>query len=298
MTVQPALPGNWGRWGDADERGAANLLTAERVRLAAELVRTGRIYSLALPLQSQGVPVMPPRAAPQHFMHIDGGDYATGLKRKGGFQTSDDYIALGTHATTHVDALAHAWYDDRLYNGFSANTVRSNGARHCGIDKLVHLVGRGVLIDLCAHQQVDHLASGHVIMPDEIEACAEAQGTALCEGDILLVRTGWMKVFREQGAGPFFAAELGIGLAASERIGAKGFVAAGFDNWAAEAIPVESDVPAPVHRRLIRDFGVYLMELFDLDGIAADKVHEFLFVAAPLCITEGVGSPLNPLAIA
>lgn len=298
MTVQPALPGNWGRWGDADERGAANLLTAERVRLAAELVRTGRIYSLALPLQSQGVPVMPPRAPPQHFMRIDGADYAAGLKRKGGFQTSDNYIALGTHATTHVDALAHAWYDDRLYNGFSANTVRSNGARHCGIDKLVHLVGRGVLIDLCAHQRVDLLASGHVILLGEIEACAEAQGTALREGDILLVRTGWMKVFREQGAGLFFAAEPGIGLAASEWIGAKGFVAAGFDNWAAEAIPVEGDVPAPVHRRLIRDFGVYLMELFDLDGIAADKVYEFLFVAAPLRITGGVGSPLNPLAIA
>ena len=53
-----------------------------------------------------------------------------------------------------------------------------------------------------------------------------------------------------------------------------------------------------MHRRLIRDFGVYLMELFDLDGLAADRVHEFLFVAAPLRITGGVGSPLNPLAIA
>jgi kynurenine formamidase len=291
---------NWGRWGKDDERGAANFASAERIRDAASsLVRSGKVYSLAIPLQASDVPVLPPRAAPQHFMRLDGGDYAAGLKRKGGFQTSDDYIALGTHATTHIDALAHVWYEDRLYNDFPANTVRSNGAKHCGIDKLVHLVGRGVLIDLCAHRKLPHLPSGEVITPAHIQDCAKAQGTALREGDILLIRTGWMSVFRDKATrAEFFKTEPGIGKEAAEWIGAMGFAAVGADNWAVEAIPIEGDVPAPVHRRLIRDFGVYLMELFDLDGLAADGVHEFLFIAAPLRITGGVGSPLNPLAIA
>ena len=168
---------NWGRWGKDDERGAANFASAERIRDAASsLVRSGKVYSLAIPLQASDVPVLPPRAAPQHFMRLDGGDYAAGLKRKGGFQTSDDYIALGTHATTHIDALAHVWYEDRLYNDFPANTVRSNGAKHCGIDKLVHLVGRGVLIDLCAHRKLPHLPSGEVITPAHIEDCAQGAG--------------------------------------------------------------------------------------------------------------------------
>jgi kynurenine formamidase len=231
-------------------------------------------------------------------MRIDGGDYAAGLKRKGGFQTSDDYIALGTHTTTHIDALAHVWYDDKLYNDFSANTVRSNGARHCGIDKLRHLVGRGVLIDLCAHRNVPHLPSGDIVKPEHIEECAKAQNVEIRQGDILLVRTGWMSVFKNDGREAFFKGEPGIGRDAAEWIGAKGVAAVGCDNWGVEVIPVEGDIPGPVHRRLIRDFGVYLMELFDLDELAADRVHDFLFVAAPLRITGGVGSPLNPLAIA
>ena len=299
MTETQANTGNWGRWGPDDERGAANFATPERIRAAANAsVRTGKVYSLALPLQDHNVPVLPPRAAPQHFMRIDGGDYAAGLKRKGGFQSSDDYIALGTHATTHIDALAHVWAEGRLYNDFSADTIRSNGAKHCGIDKLLHLVGRGVLIDLCAHRGLDHLPLGEVITGQHIEDCAKAQGTELREGDILLFRTGWMDVFRKEGAAPFFKGEPGLGLDAAEWIGRKGFAAVGADNWGVEAIPVEGSIPAPVHRRLIRDFGVYLMELFDLDGLATDRVYEFLFVAAPLRITGGVGSPLNPLAIA
>lgn len=291
--------GNWGRWGKYDERGAANFATAERIRTAAtSAVRTGKVYSLAIPLQTSDVPVLPPRVAPQHFMQRDGGDYAAGLKRKGGFQSSDDFIALGTHTTTHIDALAHVWEEGRLYNDFSADTVRSNGAKHCGIDKLVHLVGRGVLIDLCAHRGLPHLPFGEVITSQHIEGCAKAQGVDLREGDILLFRTGWMDIFRKEGSAAFVKGEPGIGREAAEWIGRKGFAAVGADNWGVEVVPVEGDIPAPVHRRLIRDFGVYLMELFSLDELAADRVYEFLFVAAPLRITGGVGSPLNPLAIA
>lgn len=39
------------------------------------------------------------------------------------------------------------------------------------------------------------------------------------------------------------------------------------------------------------------MELFDLDALARDGVHEFIFVVAPLNITMGMGSPITPLAI-
>lgn len=299
MIETPGKPGNWGRWGKDDERGAANFATAERIQKAASsIVRSGKVYSLAIPLQTAGVPVLPPRVAPQHFMRLDGGDYAAGLTRKGGFQSSDDFIALGTHTTTHIDALAHIWEEGRLYNDFSANTVRSNGAKHCGIDKLVHLVGRGVLLDLCTQRGLKHLPLGEVITSGHLEDCAIAQGIALHEGDIVLIRTGWMEIFRNEGSAAFFEGEPGIGLEAAEWIGRKGFSAVGCDNWGVEAIPVEGDKPAPVHRRLIRDFGVYLMELFSLDELAADRVYEFLFVAAPLRITGGVGSPLNPLAIA
>ncbi len=288
---------NWGRWGKADERGTANFATPERLVAAAGLVKRGQVYSLSLPIQSNAVPVAPRRCPPQHFMTLDGGDYAAGLQRKSGFQASDDYLALYTHGSTHIDALAHVWYDGTLYNGFSANTVRSNGAAKCGIDKLGHLAGRGVLLDFCRHRGEAFLPGGTVLGSADFLACAAAQGVTLRQGDIVLIRTGWLSTFTERDPAAFFHSEPGIGLEAGEWIGEQGFAAIGADNYAVEAIPTENGVSAPVHRRLLRDFGCSLMELMVLDRLAADQVWEFLFVAAPLAITGGVGSPINPLAI-
>lgn len=289
---------NWGRWGASDELGALNFITPDRLVAAGRLVRRGKVYSLALPIQAQDAPVLPRRSPPLHFMTMDGGDYAAGLKRKSGFQASDDYLALFTHGTTHIDALAHVWYDDALYNGFAGNTVRSSGAQKCSIDRVKGLVGRGVMVDLCRHRGVERLAAGEVITSADILDAAKAQGTPIGEGDILLVRCGWLSMFREQGAGPFFAEEPGIGMDAARWIAETGIAAIGLDNYGVEVVPTEDRSTAPVHRMLIRDFGVYLLELLDLDSLAADSVHEFLFAVAPLRITGGVGSPINPLAIA
>ncbi|HEX4077527.1 MAG TPA: hypothetical protein VHX61_01455 [Rhizomicrobium sp.] len=105
-------------------------------------------------------------------------------------------------------------------------------------------------------------------------------------------------MFQEQGVKPYFASEPGIGRAAGEWIGAKGLAGVGADNFAVECHPPDGGGGiGPVHRRVIRDFGCYLMEMLDLDALAADRVHEFMFVAAPLAITGGIGSPINPLAI-
>jgi kynurenine formamidase len=299
MSTDAIRPNNWGRWGDTDERGAANHQTPDVVKAGAGLVRQGKVYSLALPLRTQKVPVFPRRTPPMHFMTLDGGDYAAGFERKGGFQSADDYIIVGTHATTHVDALAHIWYGDQLYNGFSGNTIRSNGAERCGIDKIRSLVGRGVMLDLCKHKGVDRLEKSYAITPDDMVACAAAQGVEMRPGDVLLLRTGWLKTFYDQGSQAFFATEPGIGIDAAQWIANMDFAAVGADNYGVEVVPTEDGQPGiPVHTRLIRDYGVYLMELFDLEELARDQVYEFLFVAAPLMITGGVGSPLNPLAIA
>lgn len=294
----PVKSGNWGRWGADDERGAANFITEALVRGAATLVKRGKVYSLSLPIQQRGVPVFPRRTPCLHFMTLDGGDYAAGFSRKGGFQTSDDYISLPTHGTTHIDALAHVWYDDKLYNGYLGSTVRSTGAQKLGIDKLKQLVGRGVHLDLCAWKGVDRLEGGYVVTVADLEGCAEAQGTPIKSGDIVLFRTGWQQVFKSAGSGEFFEAEPGIGIEAARWLGERGVTAIGSDNYGVEVVPTEHGDPAPVHRMLIRDYGMYLLELFVLDELAKDKVYEFLFVAAPLMITGGVGSPINPLALA
>jgi len=296
--IGPGRKRNWNRFGAEDEAGLANLLTPERTAAAARLIRTGRVFNLALPLQERGLPVLPGRPSPQHYLRRTGTDYAAGVRRKGGFQSMDDMLIVATHGATHVDALAHVGDDDLLYNGVPIASVRANGARRLGIDKCPPLVGRGVLLDLCRLKGVDRLEGGECIDGALLAACAEAQDTAVEPGTIVLVRTGWLSMFREHGSEAFFASEPGIGMDAARWLAERDVVAVGLDNYAVEVIPTETGLPAPVHRYLIRDCGMYLMELFQLDELAEAEVHQFFFVAAPLGIVGGLGSPLTPLAIA
>jgi hypothetical protein len=47
--------------------------------------------------------------------------------------------------------------------------------------------------------------------------------------------------------------------------------------------------------------GLWIGEIFDLEELAADCAedgqYDFFFCAPPLVITQGVGSPVNPMAI-
>lgn len=289
---------NWGRWGEGDELGAANLIGPDSVRQAASLVRTGRVFSLALPIDAKHVPVTPGRAPPQHFMRTDGGDYAAGLERKDGFQSTDDVISMPCHAGTHIDALCHIADGDALYNGFPLSSVRSSGAKKLGMEKLRSLCSRGVLLDLCALKGVEVLPKGTVITPQDLESCEARQGVKVTPGTVLLLHTGWLGAIGSMGSAQFLSGEPGIGMEAARWIHARGVSAVGADNFAVEVIPTEDQRPAPVHRMLIRGCGVYLMEMMVLGELAAAGVHEFLFVAAPLPITGATGSPINPLAIA
>lgn len=293
--------GNWGRWGEEDERGAANLLTRGGVLAAARLVRSGNVYPLGLPIQREGMPVHPIRTPPQHFMAVDGGDYAAGLRLKGDYEAADDYLFTACHAGTHIDALAHSWYDGLLYNGHSGDRVRSYGATRCGIENVPSLVARGVLLDIAALHRVDHLDQGHVVTPDDLEGAAAAQGVEVGAGDAVLVRTGWLRVFAED-RDAFFAGSPGLGLEAGRWLARRDVVAVGADNMALEVETgtelYEGGDPTPeVHKLLIRDCGIYILELLDLEDLAEDGASEFLFVVAPLRIRGGVGSPVNPIAV-
>ena len=42
--------GNWGRWGTEDQRGALNLIDGPTVLAAAGRLKSGKVYSLAIPI--------------------------------------------------------------------------------------------------------------------------------------------------------------------------------------------------------------------------------------------------------
>jgi kynurenine formamidase len=283
-------PSNWGRWGDADERGTANLLTPAGVLAATGLVRAGRVYSLAAPLSPDG-PNLPGRRPTWHIV-------TSRPRPAGDALTADDMLVMHTHGTTHLDALCHFFMEGTLYNGHPSSAIQPFGAQRCAVDNVGPMVGRGVLLDIAGFRGVEHLGDAEAIEPDELEACAAAQGVQVRAGDIVLVRTGWWRLF---GQGPaarqrFYASEPGLSGACGHWLRALDLVAFGADNPAVEVVRASSE-PLPLHRDVLWGCGGYLLEFLDLEALAADRVYEFLFVATPLRIDGGVGSPIAPIAV-
>ncbi|MEU4826273.1 cyclase family protein [Actinomadura sp. NPDC023710] len=291
---------NWGRWGAEDERGTTNLITPQEIVQAARSVRKGAVFDLGIPLGADGPQAFPGRINPLHMMT------ETGARQEypGGAKWSDDYVVMPLQAGTQWDAFAHVWYDGLLYNGFGEDAVGPHGAARCSIDALGNgIAGRGVLLDVARHAEVDWLEGGHVIGPETLDAIAERQGTEIRAGDILLIRTGWWKKFVvERDAAAWMSTEPGLGLDCVRWIRARDLAALGMDNWGIEVAPGEDlAVTSPVHCVLLRDVGIPLGEIFDLEALAEDcaddGVYEFLFAAPPLKVTGAVGSPINPLAL-
>jgi kynurenine formamidase len=210
---------------------------------------------------------------------------------------ADDYLILAAHGATHIDALCHVWMGNHMFNGFSPRTVRSSGARRLGIETVGAVVTRGLLADVATLLGEQHLAAGTVVTDEHIEACLSGSGLVAEPGDVLLVRTGWMEVFEKLGPERFEGPRPGIGLAAARWVVEKGIALVGADNSSVEVVPSENGSVVPVHVMLMRDHGIFLLELADLSGLAKAGIHEFMFVAAPLAILGGTAGPVTPVAI-
>jgi len=291
---------NWGRWGDDDERGTVNLITPERIVAATQLVKRGAIFDLGIPFDVNGPQPGGGRINPVRLMSETGHDQ----HYPGAFHYADDYVFMPLQAASQWDGLAHVFYDEQLYNGFPSDDVGPHGAKHCSIDKMAKgIVGRGVLLDIARLKGVRWLEQGDVITPADLDAAAARQGVEVKAGDIVLFRTGWRTKFvEEKDANGFMAGEPGLGLACCEWLHERDVAVVASDNWAIEALPGEIDTELlPVHMVLIRDMGMTLGEILDLDELAADceadGVWEFLLTAPPIKFTAAVGSPINPLAI-
>jgi kynurenine formamidase len=296
----PTSRANWGRWGEDDERGALNLVTPQRLLDALRIPRTGRSYDLGAEVRRRGAPRSsgPLPSQPIHLFSVDGGDYAAGAALSDDAGSAEDYLFLGMHGTTtHIDSLGHMWTGDQLYNGYPSTSVRSQGMRKLGIQNVGHIVTRGVLLDVAGQRGVQRLGPGEEISAGELETCAAAHGVSVGPGDVVLVRTGWNLRYHED---PIEYARTwpGPGLEAARWLSARDVVAVGADNPAVEVQPGPPGTTMPVHQLLLRDCGIYLIELLELDALAADGVHEFLFFGAPLRVRGATGAPLNPVAIA
>jgi kynurenine formamidase len=308
---EPREPNNWGRWGEDDQRGTQNLIGSEERIAAAQLVRTGKVFSLSLPLSAEA-PVYPPRPAPQRLATMTGSDAVTGSpahEAGPGLQWSDDILTVGTHGSTHWDGLGHVMFEDSLYNGFWAGNVTAHsGCRVLGIEHQRDcFVGRGVLIDVPRHQGADVCPARQVITAAVLDAVLEAQGVELRSGDMVLVRTGYLGRWwtRPSDLTPikYFLDSPGISRDTIPWLHHHGVAALAADTVGVEPLSPEDpqERTLPLHIGSLVDLGLTLGELWVLDELAADcaedGTYEFMLVAQPLNLPGGMGSPLNPIAL-
>jgi kynurenine formamidase len=299
---------NWGRWGEADERGTLNFITPERILAATAIPRSGRVISCALPFDQNGPQSgLAGRHNPIHTMLADGGDALAGAQDflPGGFNYADDTVTMPLQCGTQWDALAHVFYDGRMYNDRDIKLVTSSGAKANSIDRIRDaVVGRGVLLDLPRHVRLDWLDDGTRVRPQDLDACAEDQGVAIESGDILLVRTGMMTRCLQQKSWEGYCGgdAPGLSIHCARWLYEREIAAIATDTWGVEVRPNETpDCFQPLHMISLRNTGLLFGEIFFLDDLAQacreDGNYEFLFTAPPLPITGAVGSPINPLAI-
>jgi len=244
------------------------------------------------------------------FMVRDKSDYVAGKATPaiGGLEDADDYITMFVQGTTHVDALAHPWYGEKLWNGYSADTT-IGGLEKASIMPIGEhgIVGCGILLDIARFRKKEHLRPGEIIELEDLKRCAEKEKIVIKKHDILLIRTGWIKVFYEHGQKAFF--ENGFnepGITYSKKLlewfHQMEIPVLGTDTLANEATrDPRTQIELPLHVLMIRNLGIIFNEMLWLESLAEDcardKQYRFFYVASPLKICRGTGSPVNPIVM-
>jgi kynurenine formamidase len=300
---------NWGRWGSDDELGTLNLITEEKRQRAAQLVTNGLVVSCAWDIPDgfrtpewpverkmiySGEAVVAGRPPPHPY--CNDGRAAFTMERIG--------FAFHGFAFTHVDSLAHGFWNHKMYNGRSAREVTdADGATRLDATVMASgIVSRGVLLDVARAKDRKWLEPGEAVMPTDLEECENRDGFHVEAGDVLLLRTGVSRRRYEEG----------------ERWDPM----AGSPGWHASCLPwfhergvaaIASDVPQdvmppyldelsqPIHSIAMVAMGLVLIDNCDLEALSRASTtlarSVFQIVISPLRLCGVTGSPVNPLAI-
>ena len=280
------------KWGAADERGAANLITSETVLAASKLIRTGEVVELGRVL-AMDMPLFGTRRFDIHTKRTGG---PAGSNKR--YTNEELVISEIGQVGTQFDMFSHQSIDNKHYNCFVTDEIATrNGFTKLGVEKIGSIYTRGVLIDVAAAKGVDMLEGGYEITAKDLQDALTKQGTTLKRGDAVLIHTGWGKLWGVDNA-KYNGATPGIGVGAAEFLAKADPVLFGADTYPVEVNPnPDKTISLPIHQLALAVYGIFLLENLKLDELAAKKVHEFALVVQPLKIKGGTGSTVAPIAI-
>ncbi|MGA7412148.1 MAG: cyclase family protein [Bryobacteraceae bacterium] len=177
-----------------------------------------------------------------------------------------------------------------FYGGRKVEHTYEHGMSDLGVDSIAPIVRRGVLLDIAALEGVEILPAGFEITPDHLRRASRVE---LNQGDIVLLRTGWARLFSDAARYINNTVAPGPGIEAARWLSSKRIFAAGSDTVAFERTPSAS---MPVHAHLLVESGIHIIEVLNLEELARNQLYEFMFVAAPMNIRGATGAPIRPLA--
>ncbi len=260
-----------------------------------EDVARATVYDLAQPLEAT-TPVSPNHPAFRSALLRRHGD----VVRSDGGSGANELMSLGTHTGTHIDALCHVAKDGQLHGGFDAIEASRGGKFTVhGVDTVRPFICRGILLDIARLRGVDALAGGEAVTAGDLDLACEREGVAVHSGDAVLIRTGWTANWSNPAV---FIGETsgapGPDASAARWLAERKVAVTGGETIAYEQIRAgQGHRELPVHLILIVEHGMHIIEVMNLEELAAAAVHEFAFVAAPLRIVGATGSPIRPLAL-
>jgi kynurenine formamidase len=261
-----------------------------------DAVAGARVYDLAHGLEA-ATPTSPNHPPFRMALQRRHGD----TTRADGSSAANELFTMGGHTGTHVDALCHVSLSGRLHGGAdAAEAARGGRFTIHGAETIAPFLCRGVLLDVPRALGFDLLPPAYAVTAGDLERSAESAGVEIREGDAVLVRTGW-PVGRFHDPVAMVGHDSGVpgpDESASRWLSERQVRVTGSDTIAFEWLgPGNGHSLLPVHRHLLVESGIHIVELMDLEAIAEDGVTDFLFVAVPLKLIGATGSPLRPLAV-
>jgi kynurenine formamidase len=249
-----------------------------------ESIHSARVFDLEQPRYA---------GAPTHPAHAPGFNYFLHRHHAHGAPEArtgaSGIIVTPEHSGTHIDALAHQAENLTLHGGVAADEVQTSvGFKQLGIETMAPIVARGVLLDVPRDAE-------YAITAEELE---EASKTEIRAGDVVLVRTGWGKLWSDPER---YLKAPGVSAGGSRWLIERKVAAVGADNMAFDVMgPADPElkVTLPGHVLLLVRAGIPIIENLNLEELAAAGVHEFLFVCLPLKMRGATGSPVRPIAVA
>jgi kynurenine formamidase len=292
---------NWGRWGADDRRGTLNLIDHAAVTRGIAAARQGRVFDLTIPYNEHGPQMgfIPGRVNPQLVAHSVN-ESITG--DPGDFTTTDDTVTMGTQAATHWDGLGHVGYEGLLYPGVADTVNAVGGCQEHGVETLGPIVSRGVLLDVARVIGRDPVEAGYALTADDLDAAVELAGVTMQPGDIVCLRTGWIKHFLAGDRMRYATGAPGPSTRTIRWFRDHDVAAVAADTMIFEVFPGEDPATMlPVHMIHIRDVGLVQGQNWNLEALAedcaADGQYEFLLSATPLPITGSCGGAIAPTAV-